>query len=91
MTVEIPPKHEQFVKAAIARGRFTSEADLVSEAIRLLEERDRQADFLRREMLVGLEELDRGEYVEYDDASLKEFLEQVKAEGRQALEGGLRG
>jgi antitoxin ParD1/3/4 len=88
MTVEIPPEHEQFVKAAIARGQFTSETQVVSEALRLLEERDRQADFLRREMLIGVEELDRGEYVEYDDVSLKEFLEQVKAEGRQALEGG---
>jgi putative addiction module CopG family antidote len=91
MTVEIPAEHQQFVKAAIASGRFESEAQVIGEALRLLEERGRQADYLRREMQVGLDDLERGDYVEHDDRSLKELFEQIKGEGRQALEGGSRG
>jgi antitoxin ParD1/3/4 len=91
MTVEIPPEHQQFVKAAIASGQFKSEAQVIGEALRLLEEHGRQADYLRREMQVGLDDLERGDYVEHDDASLKELFEQIKSEGRQAREGGSRG
>ena len=36
-------------------------------------------------MQVGLDELDRGEYVEFDEVSFKEFCEQAKVEGRKDL------
>ena len=42
MTVEIPPEHQAFVKDAIARGEFGSETEVVGEALRLLEERERR-------------------------------------------------
>ena len=88
MTVEIPPEHQQFVKDVVARGDFKTEGEVVGEALRLLEERQQTAAYLRREMQVGLDELDRGEYVEYNETSLKEFFEQIKAEGRKTLRGG---
>ena len=69
-------------------GEFKSEGEVVGEALRLLEERQQTADYLRREMQLGLDELDRGEYVEYDETSLKEFFEQIKAEGRKTLRSG---
>jgi antitoxin ParD1/3/4 len=83
MTVEIPPEHQQFVKAVIASGQFESEAQVIGDALRLLEGRGRQADSLREEMRVGLEELERGDYVEHDEVSLKDFLEQLNREGRK--------
>jgi len=85
MTVEIPPEHEQFVKAVIARGEFQTEGQVIGAGLRLLAERDRQIEYLRREVQVGLDELDRGDYVEYDEASLEESFEQIKREGREAL------
>jgi antitoxin ParD1/3/4 len=91
MTVEIPPEYQQFVQSVIARGGFQTEVQVVSEALRLLEERDRHVEALRREIQVGLDELERGEQTEYDDESLKGFFEQVKAEGRRALDDGSTG
>ncbi len=87
MTVEIPSEYQQFVANAIACGEFKTEGEVVAEALRILEERRQTTEYLRREMQVGLDELDRGEYVEFDEVSLKEFFEQVKAEGRRDLEG----
>jgi putative addiction module CopG family antidote len=84
MTIEIPPEHQQFVRAAIASGQFASEAQVVGEALRLLEEQGRQADYLREEMRLGLSDLERGDYVEWDDASLKTLLEQVKRQDPSA-------
>ena len=86
MTVEIPLEYQQFVTNAIACGEFKSEGDVIAEALRVLENRRQTAEYLRREMQVGIDELDRGEYVEFDEASLKDFFEQVKVEGRRDLE-----
>ncbi len=86
MTVEIPLEYQQLVTNAIACGEFKTEGEVIAEALRILEERRQTTEYLRREMQVGLDELDRGEYVEFDEVSLKEFFEQVKAEGRKDLE-----
>jgi len=86
MTVEIPMEYQPFVASAIACGEFKTEGEVIAEALRMLEERRRTTEYLRREMQIGLDELDRGEYVEYDEVSLKGFFEQVKVEGRKDLE-----
>jgi putative addiction module CopG family antidote len=85
MTVEIPLNYQAFVKTVIDRGQFQTEEQVVGEALRLLAERDRRLEEFRREIQVGLDQFYRGEYTEYDEESLKEFFEQVKAEGRQSL------
>jgi len=88
MTVEIPLNYQAFVKNVIDRGQFRTEEQVVGEALRLLAERDQRLEEFRREIQIGLDQLDRGEYTEYDEESLKEFFEQVKAEGRQSLSSG---
>ena len=88
MTVEIPVNYQAFVKAVIDRGQFQTEEQVVGEALRLLAERDRRLEEFRREVQIGLDQLDRGEYTEYDDESLKELFEQIKAEGRQSQSSG---
>ncbi len=86
MTVEIPVDRQQFVIDAIARGDYKTEGELVGDALRVLEERQRETEYLRREMQIGLDDFDRGDYEVYNDDSLKEFFEQIKAEGRKELE-----
>lgn len=79
MSVEIPPQYLPFVQKAIASGRFESEGALVGEALKLLLRREREIELVE----VGLDELERGEYLEFDDEGLKQFLESAQ---RQALE-----
>jgi putative addiction module CopG family antidote len=79
MSVDIPPQYLPFVQQSIASGRFESEKAMVDEAFKLLEQRERE----RRLVEEGLDELDRGEYLEFDDEELRKFLEDAK---RQALE-----
>jgi Arc/MetJ-type ribon-helix-helix transcriptional regulator len=78
MSVDIPPQYLPFVQDAIASGRFESESALVGEAIELLLQRERERKLVEE----GLDELDRGEYLEFDDDGLKRFLDDVQ---RQAL------
>ena len=67
MNVSLTPKLEELVSRRVASGLYNSASEVVREALRLLEERDRLREMrleeLRREIAVGLEQLDRGEAV----------------------------
>jgi len=78
MTVEIPPEFTDFVQGIIADGGYESEAEVVGEALQLLKKRE----LLRQEVKAGVEQLDRGQYTEYGEDSLPEFLENIKAAER---------
>ncbi|MBF2015292.1 MAG: type II toxin-antitoxin system Phd/YefM family antitoxin [Rivularia sp. T60_A2020_040] len=41
---------------------------------------------LRREIAIGIEQLENGEYTEYDQESLATFFEDIKTRGRKKLE-----
>ena len=90
MTIDIPTEYQSFVQTVIARGTFATEAHVITEALRLLRERERRLDELRKQVQVGLDQLDHGEFDEYDDASLRQFFDEIKAEGRKRL-GANRG
>lgn len=85
MTVEIPADLQEFVHQVIADGSYKSAADVVSQAIRLLEERRRRIDELRREIQPALDRLDRGEGIELDEDGLDAFFEEIKMQSRAEL------
>ena len=68
---------------AVSSGAFRSESEVVAEGLRLLQRREQ----LRREVNEGVAQLERGEYTEYDETTLRERFEQIKTEGRKRLHG----
>lgn len=81
----LPADLEQFVEQELASGKYASRDELVTEAVRLLREREHRLKELREEILPALERLDRGEYTEYDENSLRDLIDNVKAQGRARL------
>ena len=79
MTVEIPADLQQFVHQVIDAGGYKSEAEVVGQALRLLQERQRRIEELRREVQPALDRLDRGEGIELDEDGLDAFFEDIKA------------
>jgi antitoxin ParD1/3/4 len=83
-TVAIVLKDEDrnFIEEAVKSGRFGSESEVIAEA--LAEFRVREAirrakvDELRSKVRVGIEQADRGDFIEFT-------AEDVKAEGRRRL------
>lgn len=65
MNVSLTPRLEEFVKAKVESGLYNSSSEVVREALRLLEDQDRlrqiRLEELRREVRIGLDQLDRGE------------------------------
>jgi antitoxin ParD1/3/4 len=76
------PEIETIIQAQLDRGQYLTPEEVVLAGLRLLEDRDSiyQGRFeeLRREVLIGVEEADRGELIEGDVVfrQLRDRLEQ---------------
>ncbi len=72
MNVSLTPELEELVSAKVQTGRYSSASEVVREALRLLEDRDRakaaQLAEFNRELGRRLSSLDRGERVDPDGA-----------------------
>lgn len=80
MNVNLTPQLEEMVRAKVSSGLYTSASEVVREALRLMEERDRlrqvKLEELRREVRKGL---DSGPSAAWDASVLKQ-----KARARKA-------
>ena len=82
MNISLTPELETLVGQRVRSGRYGSASEVVRDALRLLEERDRLRDLrfleLRSDVAAGVVELDRGESAPLDMAK-------IKAAGRRRL------
>jgi antitoxin ParD1/3/4 len=84
MDVTLTPEFERLIHDKVGSGFYTSEDEVIREALWLLKDRDAlrvlAVEDLRQEVQKGLDQLDRGESVLLDS-------ERIKAEGRHRLPG----
>ena len=70
MNVSLTQELEQFIRQKVDSGLYNSSSEVVREALRLLEERDRlkawKLDELRRAIQEGIDSLERGEGIPFD-------------------------
>ena len=77
---------DRFVEANIAAGRYQDASEVIREALRLLEQRQREdelrIDRLREAVQAGEEAFERGEYVELEVDEVGDFLAALSAAGK---------
>jgi antitoxin ParD1/3/4 len=83
MQIILSPELEQLLQKEMATGRYRSENDVLMEAIQLLSARDRRLDELRSQLQIGRDQIDRGEYTEFDEAGLEQFFEGIQDRSRR--------
>ncbi len=87
MNVSLTPELDKFVATKVDSGRYTSASEVVREALRLLEERDRartaQFAAFNRELGARLGSFERGEFVE--PAATRDRLRQKSRERRKRV------
>lgn len=85
MNVSLTPEIEAFINRKVAGGTYATASEVVREAMRafmdLDEIREKHLAQLRAEIEVGMAELERGEGVVFDEAT----LEEIKKRGRERL------
>ena len=71
MNVSLTPELDRFVKQQVEGGMYCSSSEVVRDGLRLLKEREQlrqlRLEELRKEIAIGIEELDRGESVGIDE------------------------
>jgi Arc/MetJ-type ribon-helix-helix transcriptional regulator len=75
MSIEISPTVSQMIATVFSSGRYPDQDALLTEAVRLLGERDR----LRDQLAAGSEQLASGRYTDYDSSALRERFDDLKS------------
>ncbi len=85
MNVSLTPEIEQYVQHKVASGLYGSASEVVRDALRLMEERDRLLDArlenLRGEVRKGLTQLKEGRAKPLD----RDAVERIRSAGRRRL------
>jgi len=74
MSVEIPTELQPLVEAAIAKGRYENEQELITELLRLAIPAMDSNQKLRGDVRVSLEQIDRGEVREANFDAIRQRL-----------------
>jgi antitoxin ParD1/3/4 len=70
MNVSLTPELETYIQAKVTSGRYSSASEVMREALRLLQDHDQlqaiKLEALRKEIAIGIEQADRGEFSPLD-------------------------
>jgi antitoxin ParD1/3/4 len=82
MNVSLTPKLERWISSKVKEGKYQTASEVVREAVRQFADREERRKLalerLRREIDIGLQQIERGEATPLT-------LEEVKVEGRRRL------
>lgn len=85
MNVSLTPELERLINDKVETGFYQTASEVVREALRLLKQRDAGLLQLQKDIQAGLDQIERGEYTEYDHKSTPKLAARVKALGRKRL------
>ncbi len=86
MVATLPPDLEAFIPSEVASGKYASADEAVSEAVRLLQARERRLARLRTEIEVGMTAFARGEFAAIEtDADRQALVDDIQRRGRERL------
>ena len=77
--ISLTDEQDAFVERVVREGEYQNASEAVRDALRVLQQRRREDALklkaLRAQIKAGVEALDRGDFVEVDDAELEGYLE----------------
>lgn len=61
MNIQLKPEQEKFIQEKIASGEYSNADDVISQAFKLLEARERKINELKDKIAVGTEQIAKGQ------------------------------
>ena len=87
MEISLPPDLAKIVNEKVQSGLYNSPGEVIRESLRLLQEQEKlrrlRRDELRREIMLGVEQIRNGEYTEVAVSDLPAFAEKIIREARE--------
>ncbi len=87
MNVSLTTELDSYVTQKVQSGLYHSASEVIREGLRLLKEQDaiRQARLaqLGKEIDIGIQQIENGQYTELTAQELPAFFEAIKSEGRK--------
>jgi len=85
--ISLTPEQDAFVEKVVTAGEYQNASEAVRDALRVLQQRKREDELklkaLQAQLQAGIDALDRGDYVELDDAELDRYLAPTPARQRR--------
>lgn len=82
--VSLTTEQDSFVDRVVRSGEYQNASEAIRDALRALQQRRREDALklkaLRAHLKAGVDALDRGDFVEVDEADLDGFLEELRIE-----------
>lgn len=86
MEISLPPELEKIINEKVESGLYNSPSEVVRESLRLLQQQDElkriRRDELRREIMLGREQIQSGDFVEVKASELDGFAEKLIREAK---------
>ena len=82
MNIQLKPEQEKFIREKIASGEYSNAEDVISQAFKLLEARERKIKELRAKIAIGTEQIANGQVTDGEIVfdSLQEKINQIAGE-----------
>jgi antitoxin ParD1/3/4 len=78
MNIPLTPELERLVNDEINTGDYKSASEVVREGLRLVRLRREKLAALKRELQIGIDDIENGRYCEY--SSVEELFDDIEAE-----------
>jgi antitoxin ParD1/3/4 len=85
MVIHVTPEIEADIRQRVERGEYADESEVLREALRMLNVRERRVQEIRASIEEGLAELERGEGIELTP----EVMEEISREADELIRLGV--
>jgi len=90
MNVSLTPALEKYVQQQVEAQRYQTASEVIRHAIRMMQEAEAydkaRLEALRQDIQAGIDQLDRGEYIEIrNEKDSRALLNRISREGRARL------
>lgn len=79
--ISLTPEQDAFVEKVVQDGEYQNASEAVRDALRLLQQRRREDALklkaLRAAIKAGVDELDDGDFLEFDSAGLRAYMREL--------------
>lgn len=81
-SVELSEDLREFIEEQLRSGRYTNATELLRDAFSVLRQRHERLDSLRAALQTGIQQLDRGDFIEGTPAELADALREARPFGK---------